>query len=129
MCIKSELGLSLSRCKWKSLFSKNRPYFYRLGIILKVCNMCFKSELGLKPNTSAFPIPTNNIFFSVNLICFVKFFEKIEFCFIALFYSSKGQLISEWLFGVFNTNAKIWWISALKSKKWSNQKDKGTLLC
>jgi hypothetical protein len=46
--------------------------------------------------------------------------------------TSKGQLISEWLFGVFNfpknNNAKIWWISALESKKSSNQKDKGTLL-
>ena len=44
----------------------------------------------------------------------------------------KGQLISEWLFGVFNfpkKHAKIWWISALESKNWSNQKDKGTLLC
>ena len=27
------------------------------------------------------------------------------------------------------TKAKIWWISALESKKWPNQKDKGTLLC
>ena len=26
-------------------------------------------------------------------------------------------------------NAKIWWISALESKKWSNQKDRDTLLC
>ena len=26
------------------------------------------------------------------------------------------------------TNAKIWLISALESKKWLNQKDKGTLL-
>ena len=39
----------------------------------------------------------------------------------------KGQLISEWLLDVLNfqkkTNAKIWWISALESKKCSNQKD------
>ena len=45
----------------------------------------------------------------------------------------KGQLISEWLFDVLNipkkNNAKSWWISALESKKWLNQKDKGTLLC
>ena len=43
----------------------------------------------------------------------------------------KGHLISEWLFSVFNflkNNEKIWWISALESKKWLNQKDKGTLL-
>ena len=42
----------------------------------------------------------------------------------------KGQLISEWLFGGFNfpkSHAKVWWISALESKKWSNQKDRGTL--
>ena len=44
---------------------------------------------------------------------------------------SKGQLNSEWLFDVLNlqkTNAKIWWISALESKKLLNHKDKGTLL-
>ena len=44
----------------------------------------------------------------------------------------KGQLISEWLFDVSNfpkNNVKIWWISALESKKWLNQKDKGALLC
>jgi hypothetical protein len=47
-------------------------------------------------------------------------------------FTTKGQLISEWIFGVFNfpkKQHKIWWISALESKKWSNQKDKGTLLC
>ena len=44
--------------------------------------------------------------------------------------ATKGQLISEWPFDVLNcpkNNAKIWWISALESKKWLNQKDKGTL--
>ena len=43
--------------------------------------------------------------------------------------ATKGQLISEWLFGVLNfpkSNAKIGWNSALKSKEWSNQKDQGT---
>ena len=44
--------------------------------------------------------------------------------------SQKGQLISECLFDVLHIQkkpAKIWWISALESKKWLNQKDKGTL--
>ena len=44
---------------------------------------------------------------------------------------SKGQLISEWLFDFLNfpkNQRKIWWISALESKKWLNQKDKFTLL-
>ena len=48
-----------------------------------------------------------------------------------VYYDSKGQLISEWLFDVLNfpkKQHKIWWISALESKKWLNQKDKGTLL-
>ena len=34
---------------------------------------------------------------------------------------AKGQLISEWLFGVLNVpknNEKIWWISALESRKY-----------
>ena len=43
--------------------------------------------------------------------------------------SVKGQLISEWLFGVFNfqkkNSEKIWWISALELKKWLNQTIKG----
>ena len=46
-----------------------------------------------------------------------------------LLLTTKGQLISEWLFGVLNirkTNPKT---SAQESKKWLNQKDKGTLLC
>ena len=48
MCVKSELGLRLSRCFWKSLYSKNRPNFCRLGLISKVCNIkCVKSEHGL----------------------------------------------------------------------------------
>ena len=45
---------------------------------------------------------------------------------------AKGQLISEWLVDVLNfpkKPRKIWWISALESKKRSNKKDKGTLLC
>ena len=44
----------------------------------------------------------------------------------------KGQLISEWLIDAFNFPkkiSKIWWISSLESKKWSNQQDKGTLFC
>ena len=44
---------------------------------------------------------------------------------------SKGQLISECLFGVLNfpkNQQKIWQISALETKKWSNQQSKGTLL-
>ena len=45
---------------------------------------------------------------------------------------AKGQLISEWIFGVFNfpkkTMQKFDEISALESKKWFNQRDKGTLL-
>ena len=39
----------------------------------------------------------------------------------------KGQLIREWLCGGFNfpkNPQKIWLISALESKKWSNQKEK-----
>ena len=35
--------------------------------------------------------------------------------------STKGQIISEFFF----TNDKIWQISALATKKWSNQKNKG----
>ena len=38
----------------------------------------------------------------------------------------KGQMISDWLLDVFiwtkNNNKKLWWISSLKSNKWSNQK-------
>ena len=41
---------------------------------------------------------------------------------------AKGQLISELLFCVFNFPKKKRCISALESKNWSNQKDKGTLL-
>ena len=46
--------------------------------------------------------------------------------------NAKGQLISEWIFGVFKSpknKPKNWWISVLKSKKWCNQKDKGILSC
>ena len=48
---------------------------------------------------------------------------------------TKGQLISKGLFGVFNfkstkkINELFLWISALASRKRSNQKSKGTLLC
>ena len=46
---------------------------------------------------------------------------------------AKGQLISEWLSVVLNfpkkTTQKLGRISSLESKKGSNQKDKGTLLC
>jgi len=51
-----------------------------------------------------------------NFVAFSKYMN-----FIAL---SKGQLISECTFAVFKfpkTQRKIWWISALKSKKWPNQ--------
>ena len=45
----------------------------------------------------------------------------------------KGQLISECIFNVLNfpkknTYAKNWQISALESKKWCNQQNKGTFL-
>ena len=42
----------------------------------------------------------------------------------------KGQLLSGWFFDFLifqNTNARIWWISALESKKLLNQKDKGPI--
>ena len=44
----------------------------------------------------------------------------------------KGQMISEWICGVVSlifqkTNEKIWQVSALEFKKWSNKK-KDTLL-
>ena len=44
---------------------------------------------------------------------------------------TKGQLIPECLLGVINfpkKQRKIWQISALKSKKWSNQQSKSTFL-
>ena len=44
-------------------------------------------------------------------------------------YSFKGQLISECLLGVIDfpkNQRKIWQISALESKKWSNQQSKST---
>ena len=43
----------------------------------------------------------------------------------------KGQLISECLLGVIDfpkNQQKIWQISALESKKWSNQQSKSTFL-
>ena len=43
----------------------------------------------------------------------------------------KGQLISECLFDDLNfpkNQRKIWQISALETKKWSNQQSKGTFL-
>ena len=43
----------------------------------------------------------------------------------------KGQLISECIFGVLNfpkTQRKIWQISALETKKGSNQQSKGNFL-
>ena len=43
----------------------------------------------------------------------------------------KGQLISECLLGVIDfpkKQRKIWQISALESKKWSNQQSKSTFL-
>ena len=43
----------------------------------------------------------------------------------------KGQLISECLLGVIDfpkNQRKIWQISALESKKWSNQQSKSTFL-
>ena len=44
----------------------------------------------------------------------------------------KGQWISECLLGVIDfpekNNEKIWQISALESKKWSNQQSKSTFL-
>ena len=59
----------------------------------------------------------------------ISIFRHLQYFFN---FPTKGQLISEWLFDVLNfqkTIAKIWWISALESKKWLNQKDKDTLLC
>ena len=44
---------------------------------------------------------------------------------------SKGQLISECLFDILNfakDHRKIWQISSLEYKKWSNQQNKGILL-
>ena len=44
---------------------------------------------------------------------------------------AKGQLISECLLGVIDfpkNQRKIWQISALESKKWSNQQSKSTFL-
>ena len=41
---------------------------------------------------------------------------------------TEGQLILEWLFGVFKKTQKFHEFF-LDSKKWSNQKDKGILLC
>ena len=47
--------------------------------------------------------------------------------------TAKGQLISEWLFGVFNfpqkKPRKIWWIFALEFRKWLNQAIKGHFSC
>ena len=43
----------------------------------------------------------------------------------------KGQLVSECLFGILNfpkKQRKIWQISAIETKKWSNQESKGTFL-
>ena len=42
---------------------------------------------------------------------------------------TKGQLTSEWLFGVINFPKYQPKISALESKEWSNQKGKDTILC
>ena len=47
------------------------------------------------------------------------------------FSGAKGQLISECLLGVIDfpkNQQKSWQISALESKKWSNQQSKGTFL-
>ena len=47
------------------------------------------------------------------------------------FAKAKGQLISECLLGVIDfpkNQQKIWQISALESKKWSNQQSKSTFL-
>ena len=56
--------------------------------------------------------------------------QKILNANLLVFISSaeaKGQLISEWLFDVLNfpkNQQKIWQISALEYKKWSNHKIK-----
>ena len=47
------------------------------------------------------------------------------------YFDPKGQLISEGLFGLINypkNQWKIWKISALETKKWSNQQSKATFL-
>ena len=44
---------------------------------------------------------------------------------------SKGQLVSEWFFDFLKfpkNQRKIWQISALETKKWSNQQSKNTFL-
>ena len=58
---------------------------------------------------------------------FWKYFTPLLIIDLQVYYffrkPAKGHLISEWLFDVLNfpkTNAKIWWISALESKKWLN---------
>ena len=58
----------------------------------------------------------------VSVKCFLWYFGAL---------SSKGQLISECLWGVIDfpkNQQKIWQISAQESKKWSNQQSRDTLL-
>ena len=60
----------------------------------------------------------------------VLLFRKSEICLFKVSIT-KGQLISECLLGVIDfpkNQRKIWQISALESKKWSNQQSKSTFL-
>jgi hypothetical protein len=48
-----------------------------------------------------------------------------------LIWNGKGQLISEYLFGVIDfpkNQQKIWQIFAIESKKWKNQQSKSTFM-
>ena len=83
----------------------------------------------------------------LNIICMLGLFEKKRLTFAittpqlsancehfwgcSWILESKGQLISECLLGVIDfpkNQWKIWQISALESKKWSNQQSKSTFL-
>ena len=66
--------------------------------------------------------------------CFVEWKQLLKglgfFC-LSFQIGPKGQLISECPLGVIDfpkTQQKIWQISALESKKWGNQQNKGTFL-
>ena len=63
-------------------------------------------------------------------VFWISFFNKN---YHPIYFLKVSYLISEWLFGGFNfqkkkTQKRIWWVSALDSKKWSNQKDKGAFI-
>ena len=82
-------------------------------------NIKFKNSTFLLYFIFSVGIKHTIFFFCLGRCVYAKIFLKVSL--------SQNDFLVSLIFQ--KTYAKFWWISALESKKWSNQTDKGTLLC